>query len=91
MPTRWRAAYRSVQPIQPASATTNIVSLSPTRLEHVWRDIETVAKALGRADRGSEICAELRARTRVIAALEECLRLWLAYRDEIAAACGIQR
>ena len=27
----------------------------------------------------------------VIAAVEECLRLWLAYRDEIAAACGIQR
>ena len=27
----------------------------------------------------------------VVAALEECLRLWLAYRDEVAAACGIQR
>ncbi len=27
----------------------------------------------------------------VVHALEECLRLWQAYRDEVAAACGIQR
>lgn len=26
----------------------------------------------------------------VVFALEECLRRWLAYRDEVAAACGIQ-
>ena len=45
-----------------------IVSLSPTRLEHVWNDIETVAKALGRAERGSEVRRELEARTQAIAA-----------------------
>jgi pyrroloquinoline quinone (PQQ) biosynthesis protein C len=27
----------------------------------------------------------------VVAAMEETLRLWLAYRDEVAAACGITR
>ena len=46
----------------------SIVSLSPTRIEDVWNDVETVAKALGRAERGSEISAELRARTRAIGA-----------------------
>lgn len=33
----------------------DIVSLHPTRLEHVWGDIETVAHALGRSDRGVEL------------------------------------
>jgi len=45
----------------------NIVSLSPTRLEHVWTDIETVAQALGRAARGAEVRVELEARVRAIA------------------------
>jgi len=30
-------------------------------------------------------------RTHVVAALEEALMLWLAYRDDVAAACGISR
>jgi iron complex transport system substrate-binding protein len=45
----------------------NIVSLSPTRLEHVWNDIEAVAKALGRAERGANLRAELEGRVRSIA------------------------
>jgi iron complex transport system substrate-binding protein len=45
----------------------NIVSLSPTRLAHVWGDIETVAKALGRAERGAAVRADLEARVRAIA------------------------
>ncbi|HMJ54076.1 MAG TPA: ABC transporter substrate-binding protein [Polyangiaceae bacterium] len=45
----------------------SIVSLSPTRLEHVWGDIETVARALGKAAHGAEIRAELEARVRAIA------------------------
>ncbi|WP_394825931.1 ABC transporter substrate-binding protein [Pendulispora albinea] len=44
-----------------------IVSLSPTRLEHVWGDIQTVASALGRPQRGAEVRAELEARVRAIA------------------------
>jgi iron complex transport system substrate-binding protein len=46
----------------------DIVSLSPTRLEHVWADIETVAEALGRAEQGSQVRRELEARTSAIAA-----------------------
>jgi iron complex transport system substrate-binding protein len=46
----------------------NIVSLRPTRLEHVWGDIETVAGALGRAEIGTRVRKELEARVQVIAA-----------------------
>ncbi len=45
-----------------------IVSLRPTRLEHVLQDIETVAQALDRAERGRELRRELEARIAVIAA-----------------------
>jgi iron complex transport system substrate-binding protein len=45
----------------------NIVSLSPTRIAHVWGDIETVATALGRAQRGAEVRADLEARVRAVA------------------------
>jgi iron complex transport system substrate-binding protein len=46
----------------------DIVSLSPRRLEDVWTDIETVAKALGREERGVEVRRELEARVSAIAA-----------------------
>lgn len=46
----------------------DIVSLSPTRLEHVWTDIETVAKVLGRAERGLEVRRDLEARVSAVAA-----------------------
>lgn len=49
----------------------NIVSLSPTRLEHVWNDIETVAHALRVPERGAAIRRELTARVRAIAARAE--------------------
>jgi iron complex transport system substrate-binding protein len=49
-----------------------IVSLRPTRLEHVWGDIETVAHALGRATQGVELRAELEARLRAIARRAAC-------------------
>ncbi len=39
-----------------------ILSLSPTRLAHVWDDIESVARALGRADEGTRVRASLEAR-----------------------------
>jgi iron complex transport system substrate-binding protein len=45
-----------------------IVSLRPTRLAHVWSDVETVANALGRVVRGVEVRRELQARVEVIAA-----------------------
>jgi iron complex transport system substrate-binding protein len=44
-----------------------IVSLRPTRLGHVLRDIETVARALGRAAEGARVRAELEARVGAIA------------------------
>jgi iron complex transport system substrate-binding protein len=44
-----------------------IVSLRPTRLSHVLRDIETVASALGRAALGRQVRAQLEARIDVIA------------------------
>jgi hypothetical protein len=30
-------------------------------------------------------------RSRVVAALEQALAVWLAYRDDVAAACGLAR
>lgn len=46
----------------------DVVSLSPTRLEHVWADIETVAKALGRTERGSTVRRELETRVAAVVA-----------------------
>jgi iron complex transport system substrate-binding protein len=43
-----------------------IVNLHPTRLEDVWRDIERVAVALGRADAGARVIATLRERVDAI-------------------------
>src|SRR5258706_9348928 len=51
-----------------------IVSLRPTRLEDVWSDVGTVAAALGRAERGAVVQAELRARVRDIASRAACAR-----------------
>jgi len=45
-----------------------IVSLKPTRLEHVLQDIETIAAALGRPERGTQLRASLEARIAAIAA-----------------------
>lgn len=45
----------------------NIVSLTPTLLEHVFSDIETVAGAVGREAQGASVRAELEARVRAIA------------------------
>jgi iron complex transport system substrate-binding protein len=45
-----------------------IVSLVPNALDDVWRDIATVAAALGAADRGESLVAMLRARIAAIAA-----------------------
>jgi iron complex transport system substrate-binding protein len=45
-----------------------IVSLEPSALDDVWRDVGTVAAALGAADRGEALIAELRARLASIAA-----------------------
>jgi iron complex transport system substrate-binding protein len=44
-----------------------IVSFRPTRLEHVLGDVETVARALGRAERGGALRAALQARITAIA------------------------
>ena len=44
-----------------------IVSLQPTRLGHVMQDIETVARALARPERGRELRATLEARISAIA------------------------
>ncbi|HYQ00065.1 MAG TPA: ABC transporter substrate-binding protein [Polyangiaceae bacterium] len=44
-----------------------IVSLQPTRLQHVLQDIETVARALGLERRGTELRATLEARIAAIA------------------------
>jgi len=44
-----------------------IVSLQPTRLEHVLQDIETVARALGKPARGRALRTELEARIARIA------------------------
>jgi iron complex transport system substrate-binding protein len=44
-----------------------IVSLRPTRLDHVLQDIETVAAALGRPERGQALRQELETRIRRIA------------------------
>jgi iron complex transport system substrate-binding protein len=48
--------------------TVNIVSLSPTRLAHVWNDIEAVAAALGRPEKGAEVRRTLETRVAAIAA-----------------------
>jgi iron complex transport system substrate-binding protein len=45
-----------------------VVSLSPTRLEHVWADVETVARAVDRASEGARVRAELEARVTAVAA-----------------------
>jgi iron complex transport system substrate-binding protein len=45
-----------------------IVSLEPSALEDVWRDVATVAGALGAADRGEALVVRLRARVAAIAA-----------------------
>ena len=45
----------------------HIVSLRPTRLGDVWKDVETVAEALGRSARGVEVARALQERTRAIA------------------------
>ncbi|HWA72142.1 MAG TPA: ABC transporter substrate-binding protein [Polyangiaceae bacterium] len=45
----------------------NIVSLSPTRLAHVFDDVETVARALGRVAEGQRLRGALEARVRAIA------------------------
>ncbi len=50
-----------------AGRDVRIVSLRPSRLDDVWRDVETVAEAAGVAERGREVAGHLRAR---IAALE---------------------
>jgi len=44
-----------------------IVSLRPTRLAHVFADVDTVANALGRAEAGVGVRRELESRTRTIA------------------------
>lgn len=41
---------------------TEIVSLRPSRLDDVWRDVETVAEAAGVAARGRDVANALRAR-----------------------------
>ncbi len=46
-----------------------IVSLAPYRLADVWKDIETVATALGAAERGVELAGRLKQRC---AAIEKC-------------------
>ncbi len=46
----------------------DVVSLRPTRLDDVLGDIERVAAALGRAERGAQVRAMLEARIRAIAA-----------------------
>jgi iron complex transport system substrate-binding protein len=45
-----------------------IVSLEPRVLDDVWRDVATVAAALGAPDRGEALVAKLRARIAAIAA-----------------------
>ena len=52
-------------------AEVQIVSLRPTRLEHVMTDIETVALALDRPERGRALRRELEARIAAIAARAE--------------------
>lgn len=49
------------------SERVRILSLSPTLLEHVFSDIETVAQALGRSAAGTRVRAELEARVHTIA------------------------
>ena len=46
----------------------NIVSLSPTRLSHVWDDVGTVAAALGRVAEGERVRQRLEQRVQAIAA-----------------------
>ena len=62
-----------------------IVSLTPTRLDHIWSDIIQVAQALDRPEIGQRICQELKARVSAIsqrAALAPRLRVasieWMA-------------
>jgi iron complex transport system substrate-binding protein len=50
-----------------------VISLSPNRLEDVWRDFERVATALGEAQRGREFAASLSNRVAEIS--EQALRI----------------
>jgi iron complex transport system substrate-binding protein len=52
-----------------------IVSLKPARLTDVWADVETVAVALGRKERGVQVRAELVARVEAIAARAHVARV----------------
>jgi iron complex transport system substrate-binding protein len=45
-----------------------IVSLRPTRLSHVFADLETVAEALGRPEAGRDVRRDLESRVRAVAA-----------------------
>lgn len=45
---------------------TTIVSLRPSRLDEVWRDIETVAEAAGVAERGRSVANALRERVALL-------------------------
>jgi iron complex transport system substrate-binding protein len=44
-----------------------IVNLHPTRLDDIWADIERVAEAIGRAERGRQVVGDLRKRVAEIA------------------------
>src|SRR6185312_59698 len=43
-----------------------IVNLHPTRLDDIWADVERVAAALGRAEKGAAVVRDLRARVEAI-------------------------
>jgi iron complex transport system substrate-binding protein len=51
-----------------------IVSLSPNSLADVWQDIQTVARALGVAERGDRICDQLQNRMAAIAGAASSIR-----------------
>lgn len=85
-----------------ASPATRVVSLAPTRLDHVFEDVERVALACGAPERGRALAEDLRRRVRHASApASERPRVavieWLApvmlaghwVPDSIAAAGGI--
>jgi iron complex transport system substrate-binding protein len=51
-----------------ANRQTCLVSLQPTRLDHVWQDIRRVAQAIGATDAGEAVAAELQGRCQALAA-----------------------
>jgi iron complex transport system substrate-binding protein len=57
-----------------AREAVQIVSLRPTRLGHVWDDVERVGAALGRAEAGRRVRAELEVRVSAIAARARAAR-----------------